>query len=60
MPPFWIVDLNAMSACTFGHPALQGGGWGLPGFNGPYWGNLVAGIAYLVAAFYVAFTKRPL
>ena len=31
---------------------------GLPGFTGPYWGNLVVGIAYLVAAVYVAVSKR--
>lgn len=59
MPPFWIFDANAMVACTFGHPAMQSG-WGLLGFNAPFWGNLVLGIVYLVAALYVALTKRPL
>jgi hypothetical protein len=32
----------------------------LPGFTGPYWGNLIVGVLYLVAAGYTAFTKRPL
>jgi hypothetical protein len=31
----------------------------IPGFTGPYWGNLILGIVYLIAAVYVAFTKRP-
>ena len=31
---------------------------GLPGFSGPYWGNLIVGIAYGVAAVYVAVSKR--
>ena len=33
---------------------------GVPGFSGPYWGNLIVGVLYLVAARYTAFTKRPL
>jgi hypothetical protein len=60
VPPFWIINAYTMRACTFGDPALLGGGWGLPGFNGPYWGNLIAGVAYLIAAFYLAFVKRSL
>jgi len=32
----------------------------VPGFTGPYWGNLVLGMVYLVAAVYAAFTKRSL
>lgn len=32
----------------------------IPGFTGPYWGYLVLGIVYLVAAIYAALTKRPL
>ena len=40
-------------------PALQGG-WGLPGLAGPYWGNLIVGAVYLVAALYAALTKRSL
>ena len=57
-PPFWIIDAFVLRACTFGDPALRGGGWGLPGFNGPYWGNLIAGIAYVLVALYIASTKR--
>lgn len=57
VPPFWIIDLFTLRACTVGDPALRGG-WGLPGFAGPYWGNLIVGIAYLIAALYVAVTKR--
>jgi hypothetical protein len=58
--PFWIINAFAMRACTFGDPALQGG-WGLlPGFGGPYWGNLLVGVVYLIAALYAALTKRSL
>jgi len=32
----------------------------IPGFTGPYWGNVVLGIVYLSAAVYVAFGKRSL
>jgi len=32
----------------------------VPGFAGPYWGNLILGVAYLIAAVYVAVTKRSL
>lgn len=49
--------------CTFGFPGVQiaptlAAPLGLPGFTGPYWGNLIVGSVYLVAAVYVAFTKR--
>lgn len=57
--PFWTVTSFALRACTFGDPALQAG-YGLPGFGGPYWGNLIVGIAYAIAALYAAFTKRAL
>jgi len=33
-------------------------GYGLSGFAGPYWGNLIVGIAYLTAALFVGFAKR--
>lgn len=57
--PLWIIDPVLLLGCTFGHPAAQAG-WGLPGFAGPYWGNLIAGIVYLIAAAYTASTKRSL
>ncbi len=50
-----------LSICTFGTgvsnllPVFD-----VPGFTGPYWGNLVLGMVYLVAAVYAAFTKRSL
>ena len=48
--------------CTFG---FASGPWfppsyGLPGFTGPYWGNLIVGVVYLIAAVFAAVTKRPL
>jgi len=46
-----------LRVCTFGDPALPAG-YGLFGFAGPYWGNLIVGIAYLTAALFVGFTKR--
>lgn len=56
-PPTAIFNPLRMRICTFGDPALQVG-YGIPGFAGPYYGNLLAGIAYLVASAYVAVTKR--
>jgi hypothetical protein len=32
----------------------------IPGFTGPFWGNLILGIVYLLAAVYVTFRRRPL
>jgi hypothetical protein len=62
--------------CTVGYPSpimgdrglgqglgpltLPPGPIDLPGFSGPYWGNLIVGVLYLLAARYTAFTKRPL
>ncbi len=57
-------DFFMLRVCTSGvaggFPSLGFTPPGLPGFNGPYWGNLAVGIAYLIAAIYVAFTKRAL
>jgi len=39
-------------------PTLPGGGINIPGFTGPYFGNLILGLVYLVAAVYVTFSKR--
>ena len=48
-----------LRACTFGlfqsEPAR-----GIPGFAGPYYGFLVFGVVFVVAAFFAAFTKRSL
>jgi hypothetical protein len=46
--------------CTVGFPGVPApqDAYGLPGFTGPYWGNLIVGVAYLVAAVYVAANKR--
>jgi len=57
--PFWQVTAFTLRACTFGDRALQSG-YGLPGFTAPYWGNLVVGILYVVAAILVARRARPL
>ena len=52
---------HLFSVCTFGYSGAQfRPSLGLPGFTGPYWGNLVVGAAYLASAFFVGFTKRPL
>jgi hypothetical protein len=32
----------------------------IPGFSAPYWGNLTLGVVYLIAAVYVAVTRRSL
>jgi hypothetical protein len=57
--PFWSVNAFTLRACTFGDLALRSG-YGVPGFTGPYWGNLVVGILYLGAAILVARRMRPL
>jgi len=57
--PFWFVDPFTLRACTFGDPALKSG-YGVPGFTGPFWGNLIVGMLYVVAAIFVARRVRPL
>jgi hypothetical protein len=60
-------DFFMLRACTVGLPSQTVGRPdvgpppppGLPGFNGPYWGNLIVGVLYLGTALYAAFTKRP-
>jgi hypothetical protein len=68
-PPLSGAPLGTMfntvlvRACTYtdtGTPFTIRGNAGLPGFTGPYWGSLLVGIAYLVAAVFVARTKRAL
>lgn len=56
--PFWQVTAFALRACTFGDLALRSG-YGVPGFTGPFWGNLCVGIVYLVAAVLVARRIQP-
>ena len=55
--PFWHVTEFTLRGCTFGDLALRRG-YGLPGFDGPYWGNLVVGILYVLAAILVAARTR--
>ncbi len=54
------IDLTILRICTVGFSSGNPfePSYGLPGFTGPYWGNLIISIVYLVAAVYVAFTKR--
>ena len=59
--PFWHVDPFTLRLCTFGdNTGFMRSGYGLPGFTGPYWGNLIVGILYVVAAIFVARRRRPL
>jgi hypothetical protein len=39
-------------------PKLPTDGISIPGFTGPYFGNLILGIVYLVVAVYVTFRMR--
>jgi hypothetical protein len=54
-----VLDPSFLGFCTFGFQGLPPSS-SFPGFTGPYWGNLIFGIVYLIAAFYVALTKRSL
>ena len=48
-----------LRVCTFGlvqFPPERG----IPGFAGPYYGFLVFGVVFVVAALFAAFTKRSL
>jgi hypothetical protein len=59
---FAIPNLSPMwSVCTLGIGVrFNPIDIGLPGFSGPFWGSLIVGIAYVVGALYVAFTRRSL
>jgi len=57
--PFWRIDAVMLSVCTFGGIPFRAS-YGVPGFNGPYWGSLVVGILYLAAVVLVARRRRPL
>ena len=53
--------LTFARVCTFGFPSesvLSTAASGIPGFSGPWWGNLSLGLAYLAGAVYVAISKR--
>jgi hypothetical protein len=56
------LEPTILGICTFGFAsgAPFTAGYGLPGFTGPYWGNLIVGVVYLFAAVFGAATKRPL
>ena len=59
--PVFRIDLTSLQLCTLGIGGFHlPAGYGLPGFTGPYWGNLIVGIAYLVAAVAVGKRLRPL
>jgi hypothetical protein len=48
-----------LRACTFGFGQLPPER-GIPGFAGPYYGFLVFGVLFVLAALFAAFTKRSL
>jgi hypothetical protein len=52
-----IPDVAA--TCTFGG-RIAFNGDGVPGFAGPYWGNLLVGLVYLIAAIWLALWRRTL
>ncbi len=54
------IDWSLLGTCTFGAGVQFRPSSGLPGFTGPYWGNLMVGAGYLIAAIFAAATKRPL
>ena len=55
-----IIEPSLLSVCTVGAGAQFQASYGLPGFTGPYWGNLIVGVAYLIAAIFAASTRRSL
>jgi hypothetical protein len=55
-----IIEPSLLGICTFGAGIPFRPSSGLPGFTGPYWGNLIVGSVYLIAAMFAAATKRPL
>jgi hypothetical protein len=60
-PVTHVIDSSLLGICTFGAAGVQfRPSSGLPGFTGPYWGNLIVGLAYLIAAIFAAVTRRPL
>lgn len=49
-----------LGVCTLGTGIPNPPGFEVPGFTGPYWGNLIIGILYLIAAIYATVRKRSL
>jgi hypothetical protein len=49
---------DAARVCTFGDPVTFPAGYGLPGFAGPYWGYLLVGLIYVMAALWIGGRKR--
>ena len=56
--PDMILGVTLGVCTTTIWPTLPAGGINIPGFTGPYFGNLILGLVYLVAAVYVTFSKR--
>ena len=55
----WIEPF-LLGTCTFGTGVQFQASYGLPGFTGPYWGSLIVGVLYLIAAISAASTRRSL
>ena len=55
-----VIEPFLLNICTFGTGAQFQVSYGLPGFTGPYWGNLIVGVLYLIAAIFAASTRRSL
>jgi hypothetical protein len=54
-----MIDVNFLRFCTFGPGfPFPPTGFGVPGFVGPYWGNLIVAVAYLIAAVVLAVKTR--
>ena len=54
-----LIDVNFLRICTLGiGPGFPPAGYGLPGFVGPYWGNLLVAVAYVIAAAVLAVKTR--
>ena len=72
----WLTCMGSIRAGTFAFPNLGpmwrvctiGVGISfptqhqieVPGFTGPYWGNLILGLVYVAAAVYATVSRRPL
>jgi len=53
------IDVSSLRTCTVGPGfPLPPTGYGLPGFVGPYWGNLLVAVAYVIAAAVLAVKTR--
>jgi len=54
------VIADVAGTCTFGGAIGFPAGYGVPGFTGPYWGSLLVGLVYVIAALWVAGRKRAM